>query len=120
MNTSTVVVMPSRRGAFGLVALQAALMARPIVATRVGGLPEVVVHQHTGLLVEKEDSRALAEAIARLLEQPESAIRIGQTARQRAQKLFGWNRCVDAYAALCRKLTQEAAHVHVAESPSPQ
>ncbi len=121
INTATVVVMPSRwEEPFGLVALEAALMARPIVATDVGGLPEVVVHQQTGLLVEKEDSGALAEAIAMLLEQPESAILMGQTARHRAQKLFSLERCVDAYAALYRKLVQEAAHADAAESPAPQ
>ena len=50
LNTATLVVIPSRAEGFGLVALQAALMGRPVVATQVGGLPEVVLSGKTGLL----------------------------------------------------------------------
>jgi glycogen(starch) synthase len=109
LNTATVVVMPSRREGFGLVALQAALMARPVVATRVGGLPEVVLHQQTGLLVERDDSHGLAEAIASLLARPAVATRMGQAARQRAQEVFSWKGCVDAYDRLYRQLIKESA-----------
>lgn len=120
MNTATVVVMPSRHEGFGLVALEAALMARPIVATRVGGLPEVVAHQQTGLLVERDDSKALAEALSVLLADPQMAAQMGQAGRHRAQQMFRWDRCVDAYTALYRKLTKESVHVNTAESLSPQ
>jgi glycogen(starch) synthase len=106
MNTATVVVMPSRQEAFGLVALQAALMARPVVATRVGGLPEVVVHQETGLLVKKEDSVGLAQAISFLLEHPETAAQMGQAARRRAQEVFSLERYVNAYDALYQTLIE--------------
>jgi len=108
MNTSTIVVMPSRHESFGLVALQAALMARPVVATRVGGLPEVIIHQKTGLLVEKEDSSALADSIASLLEDQAWAVGMGQAARQRAMETFSWERCVSAYAGIYQTLTGEA------------
>jgi glycogen(starch) synthase len=52
INTVTVVLMPSRQESLPLAALEAALMARPLVAARVGGLPEVVIDEATGLLVE--------------------------------------------------------------------
>lgn len=104
INASTAVVMPSRREPFGLVALQTAQMARPIVATRVGGLPEVVVHGSTGLLVNGDDVAALAEGIALLLDRPQAAARMGQAARRRAQTRFGLARMVDAYDALYRGL----------------
>ncbi|CBE70056.1 MAG: glycosyltransferase family 4 protein [Candidatus Methylomirabilis oxygeniifera] len=120
MNTTTVVVMPSRREGFGLVALEAALMARPIVATRVGGLPEVVAHNETGLLVEPDDSKALAEAISALIIDRNMAAQMGQAGRRWARKMFCWERCVDAYAALYGELTREAIHVDVAKSLSPQ
>ena len=107
INAVTMVLVPSRQEGFGLVALEAALMARPVVATRVGGLPEVVVHGQTGLLVEPENSEALAEAIVYLLGHPDTAIRMGQAARERAQEVFGWERCVDAYDALYRQLVAE-------------
>jgi glycogen(starch) synthase len=107
INTATIILMPSRWEGFGLVALQAALMARPVIAGRVGGLPEVVVHEQTGLLVESENSRALAQAMIFLLTQPSQAARMGQAARERAQELFSRERCVNAYDALYRKLGQK-------------
>jgi glycogen(starch) synthase len=104
INTSTLVLMPSRWEGLPSVVLQAAMMARPVVATRVSGLSEVVVHKDTGLLIEPEDGNALAEAIVWLFDHPESATRMGQAARQRVQELFSWEDCVQAYDALYRKL----------------
>lgn len=105
INRSTMVVVPSRwKEPFGVVAVQAAQMARPVVATRIGGLPEIVVHGATGLLFECEDSTALARAIERLLEQPDMATRMGQAGRARALELFSWESHVDAYEALYREL----------------
>ena len=79
-------------------------MARPIVATSVGGLPEVVVHGETGLLVERENPQALAEATAGLLEQPETARQLGAAGRRRAQEVLSWERHVTSYDALYRRL----------------
>jgi glycogen synthase len=107
LNSVFLVLMPSRTEGLPLVAVEAALMARPVVATRAGGLPEVIVHRQTGLLVEKEDSRGLAEAITFLLEHPEIAIRMGHAARQHAMETFSPERCVDAYDLLYQKLIRE-------------
>ena len=101
INTSSLVVVPSRWDEpFGLVALEAALMARPVVATRAGGLAEVVEDGTTGILVDREDWRALGEAIVRLLESPPAADAMGAAARQRAREQFDWDRCVDEYERL--------------------
>jgi glycogen(starch) synthase len=100
INSFTLVLMPSRQDSLPLVALEAALMARPIVATRVGGLPEVVAHEETGLLVESENSRALASTVVFLLSHPDVAERMGERARARARRLFVWEQHVDAYDAL--------------------
>jgi glycogen(starch) synthase len=107
INASTIVLMPSRQDSMPLVALEASLMARPIVATRVGGLPEVVAHEETGLLVESENSEALARAVVSLLSHPDVARRMGESARARAQTLFGWGHHVDAYDTLYRKLIEK-------------
>ena len=104
MNTATVVIMPSRWEGLPLVALEAALMARPLVVTPVEGLPEVVIHQQTGLLVDKENSEALAEAISFLLSRPEVAVAMGHAARRRVQEVFSFENCVDAYEAVYRRL----------------
>ena len=108
INTATMVLMPSRWEGLPSVALQASMLARPVVATPVGGLSEVVVHRQTGLLVAPEDHSGLAEAIAFLLEHPEMAVQMGQSARRRVQDVFNWQRCVNAYDALYRKLAKKA------------
>ena len=102
---SSLVMMPSRwREPFGLVALQAAQGGRPIVATRRGGLPEIVVEGETGLLVDADDAHALGEAIVSLLDHPGTVSRMGAAARERAARCFGWEPFVDAYDALYRRL----------------
>jgi glycogen(starch) synthase len=117
INTATLVVMPSRFEGLPLVALEAALMARPIVGTRVDGLLDVVVHRQTGVLVEPEDPKALAEAIADVLEHPATAVRMGRAARSRARDVFSWERHVNAYDALYRKLAREGSPMASAEIP---
>jgi glycogen(starch) synthase len=109
INTCTVVLMPSRAESLPLVALQAALMARPVVGTRVGGLAEAVVHEATGLLVESENSAALADAAEFMLANPVIATRMGQAARRRAQIEFSWHRHVQAYDRLYRRLIEAGA-----------
>ncbi|HEX6106406.1 MAG TPA: glycosyltransferase family 4 protein, partial [Gemmatimonadales bacterium] len=90
INRASVVVVPSRWDEpFGLVALESALMARPVVAARAGGLVEVVENGVTGLLVEKEDAGALAAAVTELLADPVAADRMGAIARLRAVERFG-------------------------------
>jgi glycogen synthase len=110
INTATLLVVPSWREGFGLVALEAAHMARPVVATRVGGLPEVVVDGRTGLLVEQGDAKALADAVITLLTHPEVAVQMGQAARNRAIACFSWDHCVDAYEKLYRKFTKDSSY----------
>jgi glycogen(starch) synthase len=104
LNSATLVLVPSRNEALGLTALQSAMMGRPVVGMQVGGLPEAVVHGETGLLVPADDSRALAEAIVSLLENPQRAARMGTNARRRALKVFGWERYVDAHDTLYQGL----------------
>jgi glycosyltransferase involved in cell wall biosynthesis len=118
LNSATIVLMPSRMvEGFGLVALDAALMARPVVATRVGALPEVIADGQYGLLVERDDSSGLAEAIEYLLERPELAAKMGEAARSRARELFSWNRHVDAFDALYRRLIQQDGAIDPSASP---
>jgi glycosyltransferase involved in cell wall biosynthesis len=107
MNEATLVGIPSRRETFGLVAVEAALMARPVVAARTGGLPEVVAHGETGLLVEAESSAELAAAIDALLAAPRRAERLGREARRRALERFGVARQVGEFEDLYRRVATE-------------
>jgi glycogen synthase len=107
IDSAMMVIIPSRYEGLPLVGLEAALMARPIVASRISGLSEIVLHEKTGLLVEPEDAASLAEAIVFLLTHPRQAAQMGQAGRCRTQELFSWEHCVKAYDALYQKLAQE-------------
>lgn len=105
INSATALLVPSRSyEGFSLVALQAAQMGRPVVATRIGGLPEVVEDGRTGALVAPDDPAALARAIISILEAPDRAARMGAAAAARARTQFRWEDHVDAYDALIRRL----------------
>jgi glycogen synthase len=106
LNRVTMVLTPSRREGLPLVAIQAAQMRRPVVAARAGGLPEVVVHGETGLLVAPEDSGAVGDAMSYLLENPDVADRLGGNARIRAEMLFDHDRHFDAYDRQYRALVK--------------
>lgn len=107
LNRSTCVLIPSRwQEAFGLVALQAAQMARPVIATRTGGLPEVVLDGETGFLVEREDPGALAQAIVTLLADPEMMKKLGDSAREHVFKNFSWDAYLEAHDQLYQKIIQ--------------
>lgn len=80
--------LPSRREAFGLVNAEAMITGLPVVATEVGGIPEIVKNGETGLLVPPEDSGALACALISLIENPERRIEMGQLGKQRVYDLF--------------------------------
>jgi glycosyltransferase involved in cell wall biosynthesis len=92
---AAVVVCPSRREGFGLVCAEAMAHGRPVVATAVGGLAELVVDGETGLLVEPGDPRALRAAIDRLLADRDLRRRMGAAGRERIRELSGWHSVVD-------------------------
>jgi glycosyltransferase involved in cell wall biosynthesis len=69
---------------FGIVALEAMVAGKPLVASNTGGLADTVVHGETGLLVPAGDADALAEGIRQLLVDPQLRVRLGQAAAQRA------------------------------------
>jgi glycosyltransferase involved in cell wall biosynthesis len=87
--SSDVLVMASRcEEAFGLVALEAAAAGKPVVATRVGGIPEVVVDGQTGFLAQPGDAAGLAERIQQLVDSPTLRAAMGERARERARTHF--------------------------------
>jgi glycosyltransferase involved in cell wall biosynthesis len=104
INRCTLVLMPSRYEGLPLVAVQAAWMARPTVATRVGGNAEVVLHAETGLVIEPDDPAALAESAIRLLDDPRTAQAMGHAAREHARRVFDEKPCVEQYAAIYRRM----------------
>ncbi len=85
--------LASRSEGMPNVVLEAMAAARPVVATRVGGVPELVASGETGLLVEPGDDGAFAAAVSRLLSDGELARRMGRAGRERAERRHS---CADA------------------------
>ncbi len=90
---------------FGLVFVEAMAADCPVVGTSVGGIPDVVIHKRTGLLVEPESPAALAAAINGLLDSPAEAEKMGARARRWVRRKFDWRQVAQRYANL---LTQAA------------
>jgi len=108
INQSTIVVVPSRwEEPFGLVAVEAALLQRPVVAASVGGLKEVVQDNSTGFLFRKEAVNELAQKVSFLLSHPAVAKRLGSAARKYAQEHFLIERYVNQYHKLYTALAKE-------------
>jgi len=87
--SSDIIVAPSRwQEPFGLVCIEAGVAGLPLVATRVGGIPEVIEDGVNGMLVEAGDVAALAEKVQRLADDPALRASLGQRARLRVERDF--------------------------------
>ena len=83
--------------AFGLVLLEAMSRGKAIVASRSGGIPEVVADGETGLLVDPLDSQAVADAISRLARSSELREKLGRAGLERWKSMFSVERMLQAY-----------------------
>jgi alpha-maltose-1-phosphate synthase len=88
-------VLPSIFEAFGIVILEAMAMAKPCVATKVGGVPDLITDKKTGLMVEPNDPAGLSKAILTLLKDPALGVQMGLKAKKAVGKDFTWPRIVD-------------------------
>jgi glycosyltransferase involved in cell wall biosynthesis len=95
-----VVVSPSRSESLSNSILEAMASARPVIATRVGGNPELVHDRETGLLVVPENESALADAIETVLAYPDLAREWGHNARRIAQANFTLDRARERFEQL--------------------
>jgi glycosyltransferase involved in cell wall biosynthesis len=95
-----VAVLPSYREALGLVVLEAMALSRPVVATNVGGIPEMIEHERTGLLVPPHDPGALAAGIVRLLLDHPLADMLARAGHDLVHDLFCVERMVQAIETL--------------------
>ncbi len=102
MRLSDMVVLPSVSEGLSNVIIEAMMQGLPVIASRVGGNVELVGHDATGLLFEAGDDAALAECMARLLDDPALRARLGAAAGRRAMRDFSVRGMVDAYSSLYR------------------
>jgi glycosyltransferase involved in cell wall biosynthesis len=92
------------------IILQAQSMARPVVATTIGGIPEVVEDNVTGLLIPPRDADALAEKIGAVLDDPALAKRLGQAARLHIEKSYSLDAMGERLLGLFEALTNKTGH----------
>ena len=107
-------VMPSLREAFGVAALETGACGRPVIATRVGGIPEVVLNGRTGILVPPDDVDALATAITTLAADTAMRQGMGQAAYEYVRDNYSWNKSLDMMTTLYERLIDEHQKKHPA------
>lgn len=93
--------MPSRMSeGLGMVFLEAMAAAKAVIGTAIGGVSEIVSHDRTGVLLEKNDPNLVASALRRLLDDPRSTERMGRNGREAVVARHAWPQAADRYLAL--------------------
>ncbi|MBW2076840.1 MAG: glycosyltransferase family 4 protein [Deltaproteobacteria bacterium] len=99
-------VMPSRRESLGVSAIEASASGLPVVASRFGGIPEIVIHGQTGLLVDPEDIEGFGEAIISLAEDEDLRMEMGRRGRRIVEERFDWrssvSRMIEIYGQVAK------------------
>jgi len=108
LSRCSLLAIPSRVEAFGMVALEAMLAGKPVVACRTGGLQEIVVHRQTGSLVEAGDEKEMGRAILSILNDQVLAQRMGLAARARVLEHFTAAKMAASFAAFYSNLLRKA------------
>ena len=100
LKASQILVVPSRTESIPQVIKEAFYLKVPVIATNVGGNPELVVHQETGILVPPEDPEKLTIAINNLLDNEESRRSFANNALEFINKNFSWDVLLEKYTNL--------------------
>jgi N-acetyl-alpha-D-glucosaminyl L-malate synthase BshA len=108
LSVADLLLLPSLSESFGLTALEAMSCEVPVVATRVGGLPEVVEENGCGYLFEVGDVDSMAEAAARVLSDDAESERLGRRGREIAVSRFAAEKIIPQYELLYRAVIERA------------
>lgn len=104
---SDVMVMPSNHESFGVAALEASLAGLPVISTRVGGIPEVVEHDRTGLLIEPGDEEALTKAMVRLAGNKTLRSEMGHAGREMVKRKYDFSENLDQMRQLYQNVLRQ-------------
>lgn len=103
MSACDAVIVPSLKEGFGLAAVEAMALERPVVGTNVGGLPEIIQPGETGFLTALSDPQAIAQALEELIKDKSLAERMGKRGRERAEECFNLDKQVRALAEVLKE-----------------
>lgn len=92
LNQMDIFVMPSIRESFGVAALEASACELPVIASNVGGVPEVILDKKTGLLIPPQNPSAIADAILYLIANPDRRKKLGKSGREFVMKNYDWQK----------------------------
>jgi len=104
LQQANLLLLPSETESFGLVALEAMASGVPVVASQVGGLPEVVSHGETGYLAPVGDVEAMAAYALEILQDPLVYRQFSEAAQQRAARIFDYHLHVERYESIYERL----------------
>ena len=99
-----VVVVPSRQERFGVTAVEGMACGKPVIASQVGGLPEIIRDHETGLLIRPEQVEELAEAMVTLLDHPDLRRKMGRAGREDVLRDYDWQQNVSVMEDIYRQL----------------
>ena len=116
------VINPSLSEAFGMSLVEAMATATPVIATDIGGMPEIVEHNRTGLVVQPGNPQALANAISQVISNPVQARTMGRAGRKKVLQHYTWSKIteklVDCYATMGAEVNKYDNQKAVARSLS--
>jgi glycosyltransferase involved in cell wall biosynthesis len=101
-----ILISASYEEGFSNVILEAMASGKPVIATSVGGTPEAVLHNITGLLIPPKDPVALAHGMMMLLNNPELATRLGYSGRKRVEEYFSMEKMLDKLQTMYLELSE--------------
>lgn len=104
LGASDIFVLPSFSEGLPLSVLEGMAQGLPIVATTVGGIPEVVTQNQEGILVPPKDAEALADALAQVVQNPELRRTLGKAGKCRVADEFTFTGMLDAYETIYKNL----------------
>jgi L-malate glycosyltransferase len=112
LGVSDVFLLPSELESFGLAALEALACEVPVIATRIGGIPEVVSDGESGFLSDVGDTDKMAEDTTRLIEDEDLRRAMGEKGRETAVQRYGSDKIIPQYIAFYEKIVSKARAEH--------
>jgi len=104
-----VFVLPSRSEPFGIAIIEAMACEKPVISTKVGGIPEIIEHGRNGILIEPDDPKALTEALIMLIKDPELRFRLARNGYATVHKQFSSRNTGSTYEGVFEGLLEQCS-----------